>query len=73
MSNAVVLEAGRWYRVEASLREIYGFPEKIKLNKGVTSRVYGGRVCLTSDDSLLFIGDINSSRKSKLVKLATEL
>ncbi|MBS3086158.1 hypothetical protein J4422_00465 [Candidatus Pacearchaeota archaeon] len=73
------LEPGRWFALDAELREVYGNPEisnGIYMGKPQTARVYGNDVILNSNEKsdLLVICDSTPTEiKSKLVKLATKL
>ena len=74
MNEIILLEPGRWYRVEATLRENYGFPTIVNL---VNMRMYGNdevglRSTLKSDE-LIFTEKCDPKIKSKLVELATAL
>ena len=70
----IALEPGMWYRIEAELREIYGFPTIINLTN---TRMYGNdevglRSTLDSDE-LVFTEKCDPKIKSRLVKLVREL
>ena len=68
------LEPGKWYRIEAELRQIYGAPQIINV---ANIRMYGDdevglRATLESDE-LVFTEKCGPDIKSKLVELATRL
>jgi len=74
VSDTVIhLEPGKGYRVEAELRESYGFP-KLDRRGPECVRIYGNDQVVLSSNNMLTIGEKTPSEiKSKLVELATKL